>query len=99
MDEGIAHRGAVAAGDEHERVRRREQALVQGAPARPRVSAVDRRQAGRPDRPVVVEEREPQRLDLGEQLGSAPVERDAECRRAPLAPAQPSSSRVGSISP
>jgi hypothetical protein len=98
VDEGIPDRNAVAAGDEHEGVGRGEQALVQGTPARPRLGAVDRRQAGRPERPVVVEEREPQRLDLGQKLRPAALERDPERRRAPLAPAQPSS-RVGSISP
>jgi hypothetical protein len=47
----------------------------------------------------MVEEHEPQRLDLGEQLGPAALERHAERRRAPLEPAQPSPSSVGSIRP
>jgi hypothetical protein len=98
VHERVTDRDAVAARDQGERVGRREQPLVQRSPPRPGLGAVDRGQPGRPDRPVVVEQREPERLDLGDQLRPAPRERDTQRRRPALEPAQPSS-RVGSMRP
>ena len=99
VDERVCDHRAVPARDDDERVRRLQKRRIERPAARPRPGAVDRAQAGRADGEMVVEQRKPERLELGDQLGAAALERDSERLGTSLEGGQPSPSRVGSISP
>ena len=80
----VADRPAGAAREHHERVPAVEEAVVERAPPGPGLLGRDHRDAGGVHLGVLVEEREPQRLELVDQLETTEGQLDAELSGCPV---------------